>query len=76
MDKSITYFQHLVGLRIGALVGDGYYISSETALMDGQKVYVLRHANGARISLFVDYVLGTMRQFRNSRLTYNGNISA
>lgn len=76
MDNHLSYLQHLVGLRIGALVGDGYLLCSETTLLNGHVVYVLRHSNGNRVSLFVDYVLGTMRQFSNSRCSYSGDISA
>lgn len=73
---TISYQQHLLALRIAALGQDGYEVIYSTSPFPHYHVIKLRHRNGNTITLFVDYILCTMRQFSNHRLVYDGDISA
>lgn len=65
----------LLAHRVSALGEDGYKVVSICDFLYGMFIKCRHLTNGNVITIFANKATGTMRQFTNSKLTYEGDIT-
>lgn len=68
-------FSPLLAHRVNALGEDGYVVVTISELMHAIFIKCRHLSNGNVITIFAYKATDTMRQFTNSKLTYEGEIT-
>lgn len=68
-------FSPLLAHRVNALGEDGYVVVTISELMHAVFIKCRHLSNGNVITIFAYKATDTMRQFTNSKLTYEGEIT-
>lgn len=73
--KQLKAFSPLLAHRVNALGEDGYKVVTIADLLHVIYIKCKHLTNGNVITIFAYKATDTMRQFTNSKLTYNGEIT-
>ena len=73
--NELKEFSPLLAHRVNALGEDGYKVVTICDLMHAIFIKCRHLTNGNVITIFAYKATDTMRQFTNSKLTYNGQIT-
>lgn len=73
--KQLKAFSPLLAHRVNALGEDGYKVVFISDSLNGMFIKCRHLTNENVITIFVNKATDTMRQFTNSKLTYEGEIT-